>query len=79
LHANRARVSGSLTVKTGSRSSFEAPTVKAPWAYFEFHHAPIPGMRPHAHLGFMKAACVLEGEYGFRVGDAVFDGSPGPW
>jgi quercetin dioxygenase-like cupin family protein len=44
---------------------------------FEFHHAPIPEMQPHAHLGFMKVAYVLEGEYSFRVGDAVFEGSPG--
>jgi quercetin dioxygenase-like cupin family protein len=44
---------------------------------FVFHHDVIVENPPHAHGSFAKIAFVLEGEYEFRVGDAVFAGPPG--
>lgn len=44
---------------------------------FVFHHPVIPQNPPHAHHGFSKVLYVLDGDYGFRVGDAVFPGGPG--
>lgn len=44
---------------------------------FVFNHPEIPENPPHAHLGFMKIAFVLEGNYKFRVGNATFSGGPG--
>ena len=42
-----------------------------------FHHAVIAENPPHAHLGFAKLLCILDGQYEFRVGDAIFSGGPG--
>ena len=44
---------------------------------FVFHHDVITENPPHAHHGFAKIACVLDGVYHFRVGDAEFSGGPG--
>jgi quercetin dioxygenase-like cupin family protein len=44
---------------------------------FVFTHPEIPENPPHAHLGFMKIAFVLEGDYEFRVGGASFAAGPG--
>jgi quercetin dioxygenase-like cupin family protein len=44
---------------------------------FVFTHQKITEALPHAHLDFAKVLYVLDGEYHFRVGGAVFDGGPG--
>jgi len=44
---------------------------------FLFHHAVITDNPPHAHLGWMKIAYILDGQYEFRVGDTAFPAGPG--
>jgi mannose-6-phosphate isomerase-like protein (cupin superfamily) len=44
---------------------------------FALHHGVITDNPPHAHHGFVKIICVLDGGYYFRVGDAEFSVGPG--
>lgn len=44
---------------------------------FVFTHDKIVENPPHAHLDYGKFLYVLDGQYHFRVGDALFSGEPG--